>query len=205
MPDDAARLPRFPFVAAALCAACVGMAAWTWMRYSYCSDVTRPMARQLAERAIAPIGTNRLSRSIVGKWVALRGMRTSHWDEDEFSSEGELRFWHIPLISEGAGSYAKIPTRPEFDVAWHDLSGKVIWSPQRQQVFLGRVADNPFARSWIGSPLGAVDTTATRLTGASIAALVVGAMGVFVFTVALRHWLGERRASAAPAEDAPSG
>jgi len=23
--------------------------------------------------------------------------------------------------------------------------------------------------------------------------LVVGAMGVFVFTVALRHWLGERR------------
>ena len=29
-----------------------------------------------------------------------------------------------------------------------------------------------------------------RLTGASIAGLVVGAMGVFVFAVALRHWLG---------------
>jgi len=36
-------------------------------------------------------------------------------------------------------------------------------------------------------------TTASRFTGASIAGLVVGAMGVFVFTVALRHWLGERR------------
>jgi len=31
------------------------------------------------------------------------------------------------------------------------------------------------------------------MTGASIAGLVVGAMGVFVFTVALRHWLKERR------------
>ena len=33
----------------------------------------------------------------------------------------------------------------------------------------------------------------SRFTGASIAGLVVGAMGVFVFTAALRHWLNERR------------
>jgi hypothetical protein len=39
----------------------------------------------------------------------------------------------------------------------------------------------------------AVDATASRFTGASVAGLVVGAMGLFVFTVALRHWLGERR------------
>ncbi|MHC4199441.1 MAG: hypothetical protein ACYSU0_05570 [Planctomycetota bacterium] len=39
----------------------------------------------------------------------------------------------------------------------------------------------------------ALDTTASRFHGATIAGLVVGAMGVFVFTVALRHWLGERR------------
>ena len=39
----------------------------------------------------------------------------------------------------------------------------------------------------------ALDTTASRFTGASIAGLVVGAMGVFVFNVALRHWLGQRR------------
>ncbi|MHC4503055.1 MAG: hypothetical protein ACYTFI_07110 [Planctomycetota bacterium] len=38
-----------------------------------------------------------------------------------------------------------------------------------------------------------VDVGASRFTGASIAGLLVGAMGVFVFTVALRHWLGERR------------
>jgi len=34
----------------------------------------------------------------------------------------------------------------------------------------------------------------SRFTGASIAGLVVGAMGVFVFSVALRHWLKERKA-----------
>jgi hypothetical protein len=39
-----------------------------------------------------------------------------------------------------------------------------------------------------------VDAPAGRFTGASIAGLVVGAMGVFVFSVALRHWLRERRA-----------
>jgi len=37
-----------------------------------------------------------------------------------------------------------------------------------------------------------VNVSASRLTGASIAGLVVGAMGVFVFAGALRHWLGER-------------
>jgi hypothetical protein len=39
-----------------------------------------------------------------------------------------------------------------------------------------------------------LDAGAGRLHGASVAGLVVGAMGVFVFTVALRHWLRERRA-----------
>jgi hypothetical protein len=38
-----------------------------------------------------------------------------------------------------------------------------------------------------------IDTAASRLTGASVTGLVVGAMGVFVFAVALRHWLGEHR------------
>jgi len=47
------------------------------------------------------------------------------------------------------------------------------------------------------SPAWAIflDATASRFHPASIAGLVVGAMGVFVFTVALRHWLGERRAA----------
>jgi hypothetical protein len=37
-----------------------------------------------------------------------------------------------------------------------------------------------------------LDTTASRFTGASIAGLVVGVMGCFVFGAVLRHWLGQR-------------
>jgi hypothetical protein len=38
-----------------------------------------------------------------------------------------------------------------------------------------------------------VNATASRFTGASIAGLVVGVMGLFVFAAALRHWLERRR------------
>ena len=38
MPDDPAKQPRFPYVAALLCVACVGAAVWTWMRYPNCSE-----------------------------------------------------------------------------------------------------------------------------------------------------------------------
>ncbi|MHC4198595.1 MAG: hypothetical protein ACYSU0_01190 [Planctomycetota bacterium] len=37
-----------------------------------------------------------------------------------------------------------------------------------------------------------LDPNASRFHGASIAGIVVGAMGVFVFSVALRHWLEQR-------------
>jgi hypothetical protein len=38
-----------------------------------------------------------------------------------------------------------------------------------------------------------IHTERGRFHPASIAGLVVGAMGVFMFSVALRHWLRERR------------
>ncbi len=39
MSNAADKPPLFPYVAAALFAACVVAAVWTWMRYSYCWDV----------------------------------------------------------------------------------------------------------------------------------------------------------------------
>jgi hypothetical protein len=39
-------------------------------------------------------------------------------------------------------------------------------------------------------------TTASRLTGASIAGLVIGAMGCSIFGLYLRRWLRERNALA---------
>jgi hypothetical protein len=41
-----------------------------------------------------------------------------------------------------------------------------------------------------------IDPTASYLTGASIAGLVVGAMGVFIFGLYLRRWLVNRKALA---------
>ncbi|MHC4504616.1 MAG: hypothetical protein ACYTFI_15035, partial [Planctomycetota bacterium] len=42
MPDDPAKPPRFPYVAAALCAVCVGAAVWLPLRYWTVLDVTVP-------------------------------------------------------------------------------------------------------------------------------------------------------------------
>jgi hypothetical protein len=63
------------------------------------------------------------------------------------------------------------------------------------QVFRGRVCVASFGGpEALTTPVTlAVDATASRFHPASIAGLVVGAMGAFVFAVALGHWLGERR------------
>jgi hypothetical protein len=66
--------------------------------------------------------------------------------------------------------------------------------PLRKE-FVGRVALHHDHR-----PLG-IDTTASRFTGATIAGLVVGAMGAFVFGAALGHWLNRRRAFGAQAPE----
>ena len=59
--------------------------------------------------------------------------------------------------------------------------------------------DVPLRTSWIGRAFAwepdtdsYVDPYASRFTPESISGLVVGAMGVFVFSVALGHWLSER-------------
>ncbi|MHC4247932.1 MAG: hypothetical protein ACYS9X_02265 [Planctomycetota bacterium] len=52
-----------------------------------------------------------------------------------------------------------------------------------------------------GRGLG-IDITASRFHGASIAGLVVGAMGCFIFGLYLRTWLRERKALASqPGQD----
>jgi hypothetical protein len=45
----------------------------------------------------------------------------------------------------------------------------------------------------IRHPLLAIDPAASRWTGASVAGLVVGAMGILIFALHLRRWLGVRR------------
>ena len=129
MTDDPAKPPRFPYVAALLCVACVGAAAWTWVRYSYCWDLDLSI----------PWGPG-----------------------------AEKRF---------SGAYV----RTYYDAA----------------VRTGRLHVNNVSDDWLPPNTYEVfvDEDASRLHGASVAGLVVGAMGVFVFAVALRHWLRERRSA----------
>lgn len=63
--SEPGKMPRFPFVAAALCAACVGVAGWMWMRYSYAWDVT--VKRLMAGDASCPASS--LQQLEIGRWV----------------------------------------------------------------------------------------------------------------------------------------
>ncbi len=187
MPDNPAKPPRFPYVAALLCAGCLGTAAWTWMRYSYCW-------------AVDPVYLNQRTRDIAARrWPAQAFVRISRLSDPDvvFCDEEPLDF----MFSDEYLSLFIVGPLPD------DRTVNIItWGP-------GDIVDDAAGRS--GRVIGVasvivvpsavddspeheevatyVDSRARRFTGASIAGLVVGAMGVFVFTVALRHWLGERR------------
>ncbi|MHC4502879.1 MAG: hypothetical protein ACYTFI_06210 [Planctomycetota bacterium] len=83
------------------------------------------------------------------------------------------------------------------------------YAPDRQQPFVGRVQREMVTgiAMWSGGSgvtediMVELDATASRLTGASVAGLVVGAMGVFVFGAALRQWLNRRRVFGAQAPE----
>ena len=152
-----AKPPRFPYVAALLCAACVGAAGWTWMRYSYAWDVT---PREL----------------LAWRW---QWLRAGHYPPEELYVQvrGKLRTWE-----DGFETLAELE-QPHGEIQ--------VWRPKEAprpgttfvMVLKGRLSNMDALGGGYMSPL--VDATASRFHGASIAGLVVGAMGVFVFTVAL--------------------
>ncbi len=176
------RAPRFPVVAAALCAACVGAAAWTWMRYSYRWDCT--------------VEDIRSSKNAVGRggWPYDAYVRVSGAVAGAISGP---TYGRICRIRTPHGFLLEVGCDPEEEIA---IGG--------EKTFTGRMSASicPRADWWDypGShlpPLGDdpgflvfyLDNVASRFHPASIAGLVVGAMGVFVFSVALRSWLAERR------------
>jgi hypothetical protein len=74
-----------------------------------------------------------------------------------------------------------------------DHLGVVFAARQRPQegtrlVLHGRVGQSPYSIAF-----HVFDTTASRFHPASVAGLVVGAMGLFVFGTALRQYLRERK------------
>ncbi len=202
MTDDPAKPPRFPYIAALLCAACLGAAVWTWMRYSYAWPMDfRELPSYKVFRKSASSKDPKDYPHLVGRYVSLVNI-------DDVESDGI-----VPLIVRDQSGHGDLwcTVNRRFDSSFMITPETDFWL---QDVWCG--PGSPFAEFPIGS-VGRVckeelpgrftitardrngpkelrlDTYASRFHGASIAGFVVGAMGVFVFTVALRHWLGERR------------
>jgi len=172
-----AKPPRFPYVAALLCAACVSAAAWTWMRYSFCRKV-----------AAAPIFGASLNKEMLHRYVEVAGASSGCWMTSSTIGPGlggvRLRDPSADYSPDSRSEIMVVLYRSAQEAERHWVHLQAQYGGGRW-TFRGRVV---FANSRL-----AVDATASRFHGASVAGLVVGAMGVFVFTVALRHWLRERR------------
>ncbi len=176
-PEPKRKPPRFPYVAALLCAACVGAAAWTWMRFSYCWEVT-PIDLHSPP---VPFRAKYTDHPYFGSFVRLRGTADG-W----CVQEGTGGAFHWIALVPGKTGRCRVRLAADVPMAQGDeidVVGRVIL------VHAGTCTDD----NKILTPL-CVEPTASRFHPASIAGLVVGAMGVFVFSVALRHWLKERRA-----------
>jgi hypothetical protein len=177
--------PRFPYVGALLCAACIGASVWAWMRYSYAWEVTPE------EIDIHSPLEEVFDHALIGQYIQL---------SDAPGGCPVPEFSHV-LIDEGRDSgrpacvYAVPGNANPGGMPWAYVVLPVGAGGSARQPFKGRVCVATFmvgTREHTFDTLAA-DTTASRWHGASIAGLVVGAMGVFVFTAALRHWLGECR------------
>jgi hypothetical protein len=164
--SDTGRRPfrRFPWIQLVFCLACLSMTTWTWMRYSYCWEVT------LADLQPTDAETQTM---LEGRWqtqpyVVVHGV-----------------YWTGPGLNN--------PAYPPSSIGLVLAPG---FQPPREgswAVFVGRVVDMDISGSGF-TPL--LYQHASRFTGASVAGLIVGAMGCFIFGLYLRGWLRERKALA---------
>ncbi len=179
------------------------MAGYTWMRYSYAWEVT---PSQLAD--VKPSDMSRWK----GRYVRLRGIVSRHARVPEWGmtvvgirDATQERFRAMALVP-----FATIPSRNEAVILGGRLwDGKDYLTACRGELQL----------TWWGKPVApghtppivledktqdaiCLLTVVSRFHGASIAGLVVGAMGCFIFGLYLRTWLGDRKALAqAPEQD----
>ncbi len=171
---------RFPWVQAAFCAACVGTAAWLWMRDSH--------AWRISPDALAPTPLSASgSRTWNGELVRVEGTVMTHIERTPIG-EGGASARAILWVGDPAPD-CSFPDSPR-------VRGRAVCvltysnehaQPGVRSAWVGRVAALPSSYG-----LAIVDTAAGRFTGASVAGLVVGAMGVFIFALHLNRWLAHR-------------
>jgi hypothetical protein len=163
-PDPTTPGARFPYAAAAFACACVAAAVWTFMLYSYAWDV----------RTDDFAGGDRWGpHPLAGRYVRLHRPAEGRWS----------RYWSA---GDGLAEYL------DHLASGFSTGGGPVWVPIKglpegasPEVIHGRVVAETSMGSTAMRFLGA-HATASRWTGASVAGLVVGAMGVFVFALHLR-------------------
>ncbi|MHC4248869.1 MAG: hypothetical protein ACYS9X_07050 [Planctomycetota bacterium] len=179
--------PRFPWGPALLAAASVVLAAWLWMRYSYAWAVTPSRLRREAgfassrkqswDRAYARLEGARGIYLEFRPRVDVARIRVGELVREETNGKTvtwSAFTWSLPHID-----HAVAVTIPRRDMP----------EPFRRDEWTGRV-EAPSSSSSVPG----LDATAGRLTPESVAGLVVGAWGTFVFAMYLRRWLASRRA-----------
>ncbi len=185
---DTSPFRRFPWVQLVFCVACLSMAAWTWMRYSYAWDVDIRLFQdsgashpknepRFADRYVRIVGLDE-----VKKLWSPNGPRGSallcYAVADDYLT-GRLS------VEYGSG---------------HPLDRPTTDSTQHLQLkeLVGRFRRYEYVS--LGKKFFTLDAAASRFHPASIAGLVVGAMGCFIFGLYLRGWLRERKALASQPE-----
>jgi len=194
------------------------MATWTWMRYSYCWDIS---ARVLPSEEVGldrspviyfhDVETNLVlvhpdalqpewPEAIGDHWLRDRyvrvkgraGFRSSmssvQHDDGTMSQRVNRTVW----VTDGTGSVRMLISSP-LDVPYREgeyatFHGKLIPDVWRWWENLSETSMKPFA----------LDISASRWHAASVGGLVVGAMGLFVFGLYLRSWLRARRQASVP-------
>jgi hypothetical protein len=159
---------RFPWVQLVFCVACLVMCGYMWMRFSYCWDFT---VRSLAKPS------QRHWR--IGAYVRVQAKVHPYYYEVYPPQTG----MHL-VVEPSASLEDMFRTKDSLHIV--TMPG-VRYQPGVVQEFRGHV---------IGIPDGwGINTTASRFHPSSIAGLVVGAMGVFIFGLYLLRWVKERRTS----------
>ncbi|MHC4251708.1 MAG: hypothetical protein ACYS9X_21515 [Planctomycetota bacterium] len=183
-PETTPAFRKFPRLQLVFCLACLSMAAWTWMKFSYAWPTT-PEAIWLRTPIDALGDIRPRQHPWLEECVSIRGEANRRFSLFEFH-------WLVksPIVG-NPGEYVTVAVGKHHGVAEVELHYEHDKKPVHGDVgvWSGRltVGNGGFL---------AVDTTVSRFHGASIAGLVVGAMGCFIFGLYLRRWLIERKALA---------
>jgi len=196
---DAAPSPfrRFPWMQLVFCLACLAMTARTWMRYSYAWELTpegpgsfrarwqngaiwRPA---LVDPAGWPSGSFvRITEKICKRRLLsepLAMVTISDHERDRFQVHATKLFCPDEELTYWAREHS-----PERGATPRYYYGRLVPSPPGRIILRSR--DHIFGLSE-GTPVILADSS--RFHPVSIAGLVVGAMGCFIFGLYLRKWL----------------